>query len=281
MHLSRKQFVDWPNKVITLLGMSGVGKTTLADKLPKDSWFHYSGDYRIGTKYLQEPILDNVKRQAMRVPFLRDLLRSDSIYVANNITVTNLEPVSKFLGKPGSSKFGGLPLDEFKRRQKLFMRAEIETMKDVAEFKDKAHDIYGYQHFINDAGGSICELADADALRVLTENTLILYLKAGPDMEEELIRRAIAHPKPMFYDAAFLDEKLSEYLAQQQIASVDEMDPERFSQWIFPLLVNYRKPLYEALADEHGYSVDANDVAEVNNESDFLDLIADTLAKSA
>ena len=59
------------------------------------------------------------------------------------------------------------------------------------------------------------------------------------------------------------------------------MDPERFSQWIFPLLVNYRKPLYEALADEHGYSVDATDVAKVNNESDFLDLIADTLTKSA
>ncbi len=42
MHLSRKQFVDLPNKAITLLGMSGVGRTTLADKLPKDSWFHYS-----------------------------------------------------------------------------------------------------------------------------------------------------------------------------------------------------------------------------------------------
>ena len=281
MHLSRKQFMDWPNKAITLLGMSGAGKTTLADKLPKDSWFHYSGDYRIGTKYLQEPILDNVKRQAMRVPFLRDLLRSDSIYVANNITVTNLEPISKFVGKPGSAELGGLPLKEFKRRQRLHMRAEIETMKDVADFIEKAHDIYGYQHFINDVGGSICELADANALHVLTENTLILYLKAGPEMEEELIRRANAHPKPMYYDAAFLDEKLDEYLAQEKIASVDEMDPERFSQWIFPLLVNYRKPLYQALADEYGYSVDANDAAQVNNESDFLELISETLAKSA
>ncbi len=96
-----------------------------------------------------------------------------------------------------------------------------------------------------------------------------------------MIRRAKAHPKPMYYDAAFLDEKLNEYLAQERIASVDEMDPERFSQWIFPLLVNYRKPLYEALADEHGYSVDANDAAQVNNESDFLELIGETLAKSA
>ena len=44
-------------------------------KLPQSTWFHYSGDYRIGTKYLEEPILDNIKRQAMRVDFLRDLLR--------------------------------------------------------------------------------------------------------------------------------------------------------------------------------------------------------------
>ncbi len=278
MHMNRKQFMDWPNKAITLLGLSGVGKTTLANKLPKDSWFHYSGDYRIGTKYLQEPILDNVKRQAMRVPFLKDLLRSDSIYLANNITVTNLEPVSKFLGKLGSASLSGLPLDEFKRRQKLHMRAEIETMKDVAEFIEKTHDIYGYQHFINDAGGSICSLPDNDVLRVLTENTLIVYLKAGVEVEKKLIQRAIAEPKPMFYDSGFLDEKLTEYLNQQRISSVDEMDPELFSQWIFPLLVDYRKPLYQALADEHGYSVDAKDAAEVKDESDFLKLIAESLS---
>jgi hypothetical protein len=116
MKLSVNAFRDWEHKSITLLGMSGVGKTRLAAMLRKHDWFHYSGDYRIGTRYLDEPILDNIKSKAMQVPFLRDLLRNDSIYIANNITVDNLQPVSSFLGKLGNPESGGLPLNEFKHR---------------------------------------------------------------------------------------------------------------------------------------------------------------------
>ena len=79
MKLTASEFTKWPNKAITLLGMSGIGKTTLANKLPKSKWFHYSGDYRIGTKYLEEPILDNIKERAMEVSFLKDLLKTASI----------------------------------------------------------------------------------------------------------------------------------------------------------------------------------------------------------
>ena len=68
MKFTVEEFRNWKSKRVTLLGMSGVGKTYLANKLPKTSWFHYSGDYRIGTQYLEEPILDNVKQQAMQIP---------------------------------------------------------------------------------------------------------------------------------------------------------------------------------------------------------------------
>jgi hypothetical protein len=281
MHMSAEEFLRWPKKAITLLGMSGVGKTHLANKLPKTSWFHYSGDYRIGTKYLAEPILDNIKRQAMQVDFLRDLLRSDSIYIANNISVHNLEPVSTFLGKVGRADLGGQPLTEFKQRQRLHLAAEAEAMKDVDAFIDKAHEIYGYDHFLNDAGGSICELTATESLKVLQDKTLILYLRAGPDMEEELIRRAIADPKPMYYRESFLDQKLVEYLKLEGISSADEIDPDRFVQWIFPELLEHRRPLYDALADQHGYTIDAREIDQVSNETDFLDLVVAAIKATA
>ncbi len=279
--MTRQEFLDWPRKAVTLLGMSGVGKTHLANSLPKDNWFHYSGDYRIGTKYLAEPILDNVKRQAMQVKFLRDLLRSDSIYIANNVTVHNLEPVATFLGKLGNPELGGLPLDEFKRRQRLHALAEAAAMADVAEFIDKAREIYGYEHFLNDAGGSIVELDDKAALQCLIDNTVILYLKVEPEMEEALIRRAVSNPKPLYFREEFLDRKLAEYLQRHELSSSDEIDPDHFVRWIFPELVQHRRPAYEALAGTHGYTVDAREVDSVHTEEDFLELVAGAIGRES
>jgi shikimate kinase len=275
--MTRDEFMRWPHKAITLLGMSGVGKTTLAYKLPKSMWFHYSGDYRIGTKYLSEPILDNIKRQAMQVGFLRDLLRNDSIYIASNITIHNLEPVSTFLGKIGRRDKGGLPVAEFKKRQRLHRDAEIGAMRDVAEFIVKAQEIYGYDHFINDAGGSVGVVDDAETERGLAENTLILYLKPDPEMERQLVQRAIDDPKPLYYQEGFLDEKLEQYLAEHRLASADEIEPDDFVRLIFPALVAHRRPKNEALANTHGYTVDARLAEQIKRERDFLELIAGVL----
>lgn len=277
MRMRSSEFLKWPHKAVTLLGMSGVGKTTLAYKLPKSEWFHYSGDYRIGTKYLAEPILDNIKRQAMQIGFLRDLLRSDSIYIASNISVHNLEPVATFLGKIGRPDLDGLSVDEFKKRQRLHREAEIGAMCDVAEFIEKAQTIYGYDHFINDAGGSIVELDDDKTIRTLAEHTLILYLKPDAELERELVERAKKEPKPLYYEESFLDRKLAEYLDTTGLASPNDIVPDDFVRWIFPALVEHRRPRYEALAAAHGYTVDARAAAEIRGEQDFLDLVSAAL----
>ena len=280
MRMSAKEFLEWPSKRITLLAMSGAGKTTLANKLPKTKWFHYSGDYRIGTKYLEEPILDNIKREAMQIPFLRKLLLSDSIYIRNKITVENLEPVSAFLGKLGDPKLGGLSLPEFKRRQKLHHQAEVAAMKDVPEFIEKAEHIYGYKHFINDAGGSVCELDDQEVLTTLAQHTLIVYIKIPPELEQTIIHRAESDPKPLYYREAFLDEKLPDFMRAFNYAETNDIPPDDFVTWVFPELFQARLPRYQAIADEFGYTIDANETAGVRNEDDFIRLIAKALSQS-
>lgn len=268
-----EQFRAWDRKCITLLGMSGVGKTRLAHMLRKHNWFHYSGDYRIGTRYLDEAILDNIKQQAMQIAFLRDLLRSDSIYIANNITVENLKPVSSFLGKLGDPERGGLPLREFKRRQALHRQAEIAAMGDVPAFISKAQVIYGYKHFVNDAGGSICELDAPEVCRILEEHTLILYIKATQDDEHELIRRAERDPKPLYYREGFLDEQLRLYMQENDLAYVAMIDPDDFVRWVFPRLFYSRIPRYDAFAREHAYTVTTDELAQVKDEASFLGLL--------
>lgn len=279
MRMTAQEFIDWKSKRITLLAMSGAGKTTLADKLPKSKWYHYSGDYRIGTKYLKEPILDNIKRHAMSVPFLRELLRSDSLYIKSKISFDNLNAVSSYLGKLGDANKGGLSLKEFKHRQNLHRIAEIEAMKDVPAFIHNAEDIYGYQNFINDAGGSVCELDCDETLKVLAENTLIIYIRIPPELEQTIIDRAKNDPKPLYYREAFLDEKLTEFLALKNYASTEEMPPDEFVTWVFPELFKARVPRYEAIAEKYGYTICGNDMAKVKTEDDFIALIASALAK--
>jgi len=279
MKLSARDFKAWDNKCITLLGMSGVGKTRLAARLRRRNWFHYSGDYRIGTRYLDEPILDHIKQQAMQVPFLRELLRSDSIYIRNNITVDNLQPVSSFLGKLGNPEKGGLGLREFKHRQELHRQAEISTMRDVPEFIGKAREIYGYKHFVNDAGGSLCELDDPATIQVLADHTLILYIRANEKDEQELIHRAEEDPKPLYYRESFLDEQLAVYLSDKKLSYVAQIDPDDFVRWMFPRLFHSRVPRYQAIADQHGYIVSTDELKEVRDEAGFLRLVEKVLER--
>ncbi|HAV09983.1 MAG TPA: ATPase, partial [Rhodobacteraceae bacterium] len=101
----------------------------------------------IGTRYMGEYIADNAKAEAMKVPFLRDLLMSDSIHIGSNISFNNLTPVSTYLGKPGNPAKGGLPIDEYTRRQSQFRAAEISALLDTGYFIERAERLYQYPHF--------------------------------------------------------------------------------------------------------------------------------------
>jgi hypothetical protein len=280
MKLTVDEFRAWPHKKITLLGMSGVGKTWLASLLRTHDWFHYSADYRIGKRYLDEPILDLIKQQAMQVPFLRDLLRRDWIDIKNNIKIDDLGPVLTFVGKLGNPAQGGIRFDEFSHRQAMYREGEIAAMRDVPAFVAKAQDIYGYNHFVNDVGGSLCELEEPSVIDLLVEHTLILYIQVTTAEEEaELIRRAQSDPKPMYFRPAFLAEHVPLYLQARGLADIGLADPDDFSRWVFPYLFHARIPRYEAIARPHGYTVTSAEVAGVRDERDFLALLERAIAR--
>ena len=282
MHFTLPSFRAWKHKTVTLLGMSGVGKTYLSALLRSHDWFHYSGDYRIGTRYLDEPILDLIKRQAMQVPFLRDLLRRDWIDIKNNIKIHDLGPVLAYVGKLGNPERGGLSLEEFSRRQAAYRRAEIAAMADVPEFIRKGREIYGYDHFVNDVGGSLCELEDDGVIELLARHTLILYIQVTSAEEEAaLIARAQSDPKPLYFRPAFLAEHLPLYLREKGLEYVAQIEPDDFARWVFPRLFHSRIPRYEAIAGPHGYTVTSREAAQVRDEKDFLALLEGAVARKA
>ncbi|MCW9048640.1 MAG: ATPase [Gammaproteobacteria bacterium] len=279
MKFTVDEFRAWKNKKVTLLGMSGVGKTYLSSMLRDSQWFHFSGDYRIGTRYLDEPILDMIKQQAMQVPFLSELLRNDWIYIRNNIKVHDLGPVLSFVGKLGNPELGGVELDDFVKHQALYREAEVATMFDVPNFIGKAQNIYGYQHFINDVGGSLCELDEEGVIETLAEHTLMLYIQVtNKEEEEKLIARAQSAPKPLYYRAEFLQEQLAIYLQENNMQYAAQMDPDEFTRWVFPRLFHSRIPRYEKIAKQ-GYTVTSEEVAKVKNEDDFLKLLETAIAR--
>lgn len=274
-----------PKKRILFYGMSGLGKTYVSDMLrASGDWFHYSIDYRIGTRYMGEYIADNAKAQAMKVPFLRDLLMSDSIYIGSNISFSNLAPVSTYLGKPGDVTKGGLPFAEYTQRQAQFRTSEINALNDTQYFIERAERLYGYPHFICDTGGSICEWVDPHdpndpVLTSLSDCTLMVWIKGSDAHTAELIRRFDRAPKPMAYQPAFLEKAWHEYLALKSVAA-DAVDPDDFIRWTYAQALAHRQPLYEAMS-HWGVTVTADDIAKATTPDKFDDLIASALEQRA
>ena len=282
IYASASEWRNAPQKRVLLFAMSGLGKTYLSTMLRgTGDWFHYSIDYRIGTRYMGERIADNAKREAMKVPFLRELLRSNSIYIGSNISFDDLKPMSSYLGKPGDPAKGGLPWDEYTRRQDQFQAAEVAALLDTSHFIERSVDLYQYPHFVCDTGGSICEWVDAHnpedpVLKELSSKTLMVWIEGTEAHTAELIRRFDKEPKPMSYDPAFLLATWQAYLEEFNVAP-DKVDPDDFIRWAFAKALAHRQPRYRAMAENWGITVQQKDVEKIKDTEGFVSMIADAL----
>ena len=276
---------DWKNaksKRVLLFGMSGLGKTYISNMLRANGdWFHYSIDYRIGTRYMGELISDSYKLAAMKTPYLGELLKSDSIYIESNITFDNLTPLSNYLGKPGNIELGGIPIAEYETRQEQHRKAEIAALLDTGYFVSRSKEIYQYENFICDSGGSICEVVDPEdpndpVMKHLSQNTLLVWIKGSEAHTEALIDRFDKNPKPMCYEKSFLATKWKEFIYLKNI-NANEVDPNEFIRWTYSKALSHRQPRYEKMS-KWGITVKAEDIEKVKNTNQFNSLIENTLA---
>ncbi len=249
MKITAKEFNDLPYKAVTLIGMSGSGKTHISCLLQKWGWNNYSCDYEIGAK------------------FLKDELGGSGVFDAEDIGA-----LSDFLGKLGRVEDGGFDLNLFKDRQRAYYDAECQALLDMDQY-------IGSQNFVHDSTGSLCEVEDDNLIRRIGEKTLFIYLKTDERTEKDVLQRAQDYPKPLFFPPVFLQKSINNFLDEKGLAGVHEMVPDDFSRWVFPKLFEARKPKYQRLADLYGVTIPSREFLELQSPEQFVQVITKYLDK--
>lgn len=246
--LTKGEFLAIEKKAITFMGMSGVGKTYLSDKLSSLGWKHHSCDYLIGVDYLSDEL-------------------------AREMSVLDMSPLSEFVGKVGNPEMGGLSLSEFRRRQKMYYDAECGTLRDaIREMEEQAG-----HGLVNDSTGSICEIEDEELLAEVFDKSLLVYIEASEAEEQRVLERARTYPKPLFFPEAFFTEHLERFMAEQSLNAVEQIVPDDFARWVFPFLFAARLPKYKRLADTYGITVSSSKFRGIESEQELIDIICETL----
>jgi len=245
------EFMAQPKKALTLIGMSGVGKSHWGCKLEQWGWHNHSCDHLIGTEYLKEELGGGA-----------------------GISADDILGLSEFVGQVGDPSKGGLDLAEFQRRQKMYYDAETQSLVDAARVIDHTDG-----NVIIDSTGSICENEDESVLQAVGDKSLFVYLKVRQAGHAEILKRAVDYPKPLYFPPAFLLERLGKYQEQFDVPSVEAIDPVEFLRWVFPFLFESRLEKYQSLADRYGISIYADKFNTVTSEEDFLGVIAEALEK--
>ena len=243
-------FMKAPQKSITLMGMSGIGKSHLALMMKNWGWGIYSCDVAIGQKYLADD--------------LKETLGPDT-----KITAENISLLSDFIGKVGN-----MPYQEFKRRQKLYYNAEMAALEEAIT-RSAQND-----KFVIDSTGSLCEIEDKSLLEKIGKNSLLVYIKTSKEQENEILERAQQYPKPLFYPPARLDAWVHEYMQVFGAQNEDNIPANDFARWVFPRLLEARLPKYQSLAERYGVTIPSKDLYTIQSENDLFTLIQNALPQS-
>lgn len=261
-------------KTFTLIGMSGAGKTALSQRLVMDGFFHYSIDSEIAYTHLKESIrqsvVQNIKKQS---PLFKTLMEKFAIKFDISLTFDDLEIITMFVIPQQEN--GKINLGEFRRNQSLYREAEKLATKGFVSRAKIAFQNYHVKGFINDATGSICEIAlgDEEIIDMLKHNSTVIYLKTSSQHRQMLSERSKKAVKPILYNPQFLMENLQSYYGNQTFDDMFEIDPEFFID-LFPKLLEFRVKSYDEFVQKtNGKAIDVSEFYNVHNVRDFLEVV--------
>lgn len=162
MTLSPQQFeklLKSQSLVISLIGMSNVGKTFWSEKLSRIGFLHLNCD---------------------------DLIEAELGPELEKAGYKGIADMAKWLGQPYAR--------QFRRNEKRYLALERKVVKNI--LRKLAHGVR--QNTVIDTTGSIIHTGSSLCLQ-LKKCSSVIYIEATNQMEEEMFDRYIKEPKPVIW----------------------------------------------------------------------------------
>ena len=153
---------------LSLIAMSGSGKSYWSAKLAKHGFQHFDCDRKIASKL--------------------------------GSALTGADGTLRSLGE-----WMGFPYESgYKERESRYLSYEIEVMKKVLE-ELESPDRHSDDPIVVDTTGSVIYTA-ADILSRLKQCTTIIYLATPPEVQEQMLKAYMANPGPVLWRDVFQQE---------------------------------------------------------------------------
>ena len=207
---------------LALVGMSNVGKSLWAGRLAESGFSVYGCD-------------DEIEQQ-----LAPELL--------NHGYMGGLAEVARWMGQPYAPQFAA--------NQQRYLQLEAKALQDALTRHQEALQ----DNTVIDTTGSVVHLSPA-LLEALRQHTTIIHLAANPDMQQELYRQYLAHPKPVVWGDIYqpLDGEL----------------PEAALRRLYPTLLAHRAQQYNRIAHA---TITRDQLLGLASAEDFLDTVQHNLA---
>lgn len=150
--------------IISVIGMSGIGKTHWSKKLVDHGFLHISCDDLIEKKL--EPELSKYGYKG-------------------------LEDVGRWMGLPYDTKYP--------QASKKYLEKEREV---IVEILDRVSSIPKNTNIVVDTTGSLVYMEDK-LLEKLKQKTTVIYLEVPKEIEKEIYNTYLLHPKPVIWGDSF------------------------------------------------------------------------------